>query len=84
MLLRSVQPVHHDHVGVGLSLVQRCHQLGDPTLKQPSHLGREHTHSERAKDHATRYGEEDLALTSCSSFKFNNVGGGVLLTIVMK
>lgn len=40
------QPVHHDHVGAGLALVQGGHQLGHPALEHARHL-RLHTHTHR-------------------------------------
>lgn len=38
VLARPGQPVHHDHVGAGLTLVEGGHELGHPALEHPSYL----------------------------------------------
>lgn len=38
VLVSPGQPVHHDHVGAGLTLVEGGHQLGHPALEHPSYL----------------------------------------------
>lgn len=42
VLVSPGQPVDHDHVGVGLALVEGGHELGHPALEHPRYL-RSHT-----------------------------------------
>lgn len=46
VLVCSGQPVHHDDVGSGLTLVQGRHQLGHPALKHSRYLQKTHTHTD--------------------------------------
>lgn len=56
VLAGPAQPVDHDHVGAGLTLVEGGHQLGHPAL----------VHARYLRTHARLFRVSDVAGVSCS------------------